>query len=173
MTLPTSGTITLLEIATEFGGSAPYSLTNYYRGGSHVPNTSTNANIPTSGLISLTNFYGASVVSSLCSGTITCGKAANGLQGYSSGAYGSISFTGSSTVNGSTIVCIRSYPGYYDLAVQLTPARNNQALFASILGKTTASASFFSSAYTIDTWGWGTGSSPVMPASGTINFAFN
>lgn len=47
-------------IAGEFGGSVPHSLSEYYRGGGLVPNTPTNAAIPTSGTISMGNFYGSS-----------------------------------------------------------------------------------------------------------------
>lgn len=51
-------------IQAEFGGpSTNILLQNYYRGGTYVPNTPTNANVPTSGAISLESFYGASVVS--------------------------------------------------------------------------------------------------------------
>jgi len=57
MALPASGTITLADIQTEFGGSNPISLSEYYRGGAYV--TSNNTNVPTSGTISLSNFYGA------------------------------------------------------------------------------------------------------------------
>lgn len=46
-------------IAGEFGGSVPHSLSEYYRGGGLVPNTPTNAAIPTSGQISMGNFYGS------------------------------------------------------------------------------------------------------------------
>ena len=51
MALPSSGTLTMADIAGEFGGSAPHSLSEYYRGGSLVPDTSLTASIPTSGLI--------------------------------------------------------------------------------------------------------------------------
>ena len=34
MALPGSGTITIAQIAAEFGGDAPHSLSEYYRGGS-------------------------------------------------------------------------------------------------------------------------------------------
>lgn len=57
MALPPSGTITLTQIQAEFGGSNPISLSEYYRGGGLV--TSNNTNVPTSGTISLSNFYGA------------------------------------------------------------------------------------------------------------------
>lgn len=63
MALQTSGAISLLNIATEFGGTSPHSLSEYYRGGGLVPNTPANTNVPTSGVISLSNFYGASASS--------------------------------------------------------------------------------------------------------------
>lgn len=60
MTLPSSGPISLQDIANEFGGSHPLSLSNYYAGGPHVPSgtTGTNGPVPTSGPLNLTNFYG-------------------------------------------------------------------------------------------------------------------
>ena len=51
MALPTSGTLTLLDIQNEFGGSNPIGLNEYYGAA---------AGIPTSGVISINNFYGAS-----------------------------------------------------------------------------------------------------------------
>jgi len=57
MPIQPSGTIALSDIQTEFGGSNPISLSEYYRGGSYV--TSNNTSVPTSGTISLSNFYGA------------------------------------------------------------------------------------------------------------------
>jgi len=58
MTLQTSGTIDLSDIETEFGGSVPTSLSEYYSGASFVP-TGT-PGIPSTGAISLSDFYGAS-----------------------------------------------------------------------------------------------------------------
>ena len=58
MTLPSSGTITIAQIQTEFGGSNPASLSEYYRNGAYVPDTSANSSIPTSGTITMANFYG-------------------------------------------------------------------------------------------------------------------
>jgi hypothetical protein len=57
MALQGSGTIKLSEIQTEFTGSNPISLSEYYRNGIYVP--SNNTNVPTSGAISLGQFYGA------------------------------------------------------------------------------------------------------------------
>lgn len=60
MAVKSSGTLGLVsDIVAEFGGSAPYDLTDYYRGGSLVPNISANSDVPTSGTIALTDFYGA------------------------------------------------------------------------------------------------------------------
>ena len=59
MTLPTSGIITLNDIQNEFGGSNPIGLSEYYRGGTYISSTDYAPNVPTSGAISLNNFYGA------------------------------------------------------------------------------------------------------------------
>ena len=65
MALPTSGPISLQMIRDEFGGPTPVSLGNYYRGGGLVPNSAANANVPTSGPISLSNFRGATAATAL------------------------------------------------------------------------------------------------------------
>ena len=44
--LPTGGTISLLEIQTEFGGAKPIGISEYYRNGPHVPNLTTTSKIP-------------------------------------------------------------------------------------------------------------------------------
>ena len=60
MPIPGPGTaISMTTIATEFGGTVPHSLSEYYRGGALVPNIPANAAIPTSGTIAMGNFYGA------------------------------------------------------------------------------------------------------------------
>jgi len=45
------------QIQTEFGGGNPIGLAEYYRNGAYV--TANNTSVPTSGAISLSNFYGA------------------------------------------------------------------------------------------------------------------
>lgn len=63
MAIKTSGSLSFVDIRNEFGGPVPASLGSYYRGGSLVPNgPAENNNIPTSGAISLSQFYGASNV---------------------------------------------------------------------------------------------------------------
>ena len=62
MTLPTSGPLTFANIQTEFGGSNPIGLNEYYAGGSYVASgtTGTYGAVPSSGQIGVQNFYGTS-----------------------------------------------------------------------------------------------------------------
>jgi hypothetical protein len=76
MALPASGPLTLANIQTEFGGSNPISLSEYYAGGSLVPagTTGTYGAVPSSGAISIRNFYGTSnVVIAITNQTIFAG----------------------------------------------------------------------------------------------------
>jgi len=59
MALQSSGAISLANIQTEFGGTNPIGLSEYYRGGGLVPDSGPNAAIPTSGVISVSDFYGS------------------------------------------------------------------------------------------------------------------
>ena len=59
MPITSSGQIKLEDdVVDEFGGSAPHAISEYYRGGS-AGVSSANTNVPTSGEIQLTDFYGA------------------------------------------------------------------------------------------------------------------
>jgi len=59
MTIVSSGAISINSLVGEYGGSAPHSMSEYYKGGSLVGNHTNNPNVPTSGTIALNNFYGA------------------------------------------------------------------------------------------------------------------
>jgi hypothetical protein len=61
MAIKSSGPLGLdADIANEFGGGRPHSLSEYYRGGGLVPPAaSANPGVPTSGQISISDFYGA------------------------------------------------------------------------------------------------------------------
>jgi hypothetical protein len=63
MTIPTTGVISLNDIQTEFGGTNPISISEYYAGGSFVASTVTGTSgaIPSSGQFSLSAFYGSYV----------------------------------------------------------------------------------------------------------------
>lgn len=62
MAVPTiPSAIAATHIQTEFGGSNPIAINEYYAGGSYVPNPTANAtavNVPTSGQIAYSNFSG-------------------------------------------------------------------------------------------------------------------
>jgi hypothetical protein len=62
MALPITGKISLGDIRDEFGGSNPVRLSDYYRGGGLVPDIFNNGSVPTSGPIKVSDFYGASAV---------------------------------------------------------------------------------------------------------------
>jgi len=75
MTLPSSGALSLSQIAGEFGGSTPHSLSEYYGVASGVPS---------SGAISISQFYGKSSYS----GTPTCNMWICGGGGGGGSTYG-------------------------------------------------------------------------------------
>lgn len=59
MALQSSGAISIDDIVAEFGGTSPDGLDEYYRGGTYVPDITANNGVPTSGTISIEDFYGA------------------------------------------------------------------------------------------------------------------
>jgi len=93
MTLPSSGALAFSQIQSEFGGSNPISLSEYYRGGPIVPNHGNTSNIPTSGSISVSNFYGTSAQApfpNVRNANIVSGVSGN-LKGFVAGNVGSFS----------------------------------------------------------------------------------
>lgn len=62
MAIPSSGAISMTTIQTEFGGSNPIGLNEYYAGGTYVPagTSGTYGTVPSSGALSVRNFYGTS-----------------------------------------------------------------------------------------------------------------
>lgn len=82
MTTPASGAITIGNVQTEFGGTNPAGMSEYYSGGAYVPAGTTGGNgsdgvaantvIPTSGTIKMANFYNANATPP-ASNTITIG----------------------------------------------------------------------------------------------------
>lgn len=77
MAIVSSGEVKLSDLATEFGGSPPHQMSEYYSGGNNVPSGTKNASnvtIPTSGQISLaSSFYGSVAEVVLLETTITAG----------------------------------------------------------------------------------------------------
>ena len=63
MAMPNSGSpISFSQMQTEFGGTNPISLSEYYAGGANVPSgtTGTNGAVPASSTIGMSKFYGTS-----------------------------------------------------------------------------------------------------------------
>jgi hypothetical protein len=91
MALPTSGPLTLANIQTEFGGTNPISLSEYYAGGGLVPagTSGTYGAVPSSGTISIQNFYGTQnrVALSVTYASSTANASLNlsGISGYIAG----------------------------------------------------------------------------------------
>lgn len=60
MAVKSSGPISMQDLAAEFGGSAPYTMSQFYRGAGRVPTGPTaNNGISTSGAITMSGFYGS------------------------------------------------------------------------------------------------------------------
>ena len=80
MALPASGAITIGNVQTQFGGTNPAQMSEYYSGGAYVTAGTTGGNgsdgvsagttIPTSGTIKLANFYNASAPASMTIGAV-------------------------------------------------------------------------------------------------------
>ena len=60
MSIPTSGSLAFTALQTEFGGTSPIALSEYYAGGDYVPATAsgTNGDVPSSGALAMSKFYG-------------------------------------------------------------------------------------------------------------------
>jgi len=98
MPLQSSGNpISLGDIQTEFGGASPTSISEYYKGGTYVPNTATNSGVPTSGTISLGDFYGASAAGTTPTYSVTAPASIN------EGSSDTISVTTTNVANGTTL----------------------------------------------------------------------
>ena len=104
MPVPSSGQIKISEIATEFSDTAPYQMSEYYRGGGFIPDVAGNASIPTSGQIGLGNMYGA-----INRASVALNITAN-TQNYDVGAN---AIPSPSYVAGNTDVTVTISPGVY------------------------------------------------------------
>ena len=90
MAIPTSGALAFSALQTEFGGTNPIGLSEYYAGGGLVPATAsgTNGAVPSSGTIAMSKFYGTENVVFM---------AATGGSVSTSGDYKFHTFTGNGT----------------------------------------------------------------------------
>ena len=174
------------DIVGEFGGSTPHSLTEYYRGGSLVPNITVNNGVPTSGAISLTDFFGATDTQTTGDYTITIGSGNIGLgvtvHGFDAngqaGSFGSIS-TNTIGFDGFNVTIGGVYETQYDqLTFYVTSHVDNSCWISMTVGGTVfnrtdasytqANSSVFGGDYT--SWLWG--SSDVIATSGTVTVSW-
>jgi hypothetical protein len=98
MALQSSGAISFDNLRTEYGNGGSIALSEMYRGGAFVLDHSNNSGVPTSGTISLSNFYSQNNTSPVVTWTMTQTNGSSGgklpLIGYSdglSGSFGSVS----------------------------------------------------------------------------------
>ena len=62
MAIPSTGSVSMSTIQTEFGGSNPISLSEYYRGNTYENNVSgNNTGVPQSGTIKMSQFRGTNL----------------------------------------------------------------------------------------------------------------
>lgn len=90
MALQSSGAISFDNLRTEYGNGGSIALSEMYRGGSFVLNHSNNGNVPTSGAISLSNFYGQNNTAPSWSTTLTIGFVSGKIQEYGYGNAGAV-----------------------------------------------------------------------------------
>ena len=173
MAVTSSAPISITDLVTEFGGSAPHSLTEYYRGGSLVPNVTANNSVPASGAISLTNFFGATATSGTDDRTITIASGSTGgfftSYGFSSAATGfSIGSISANTIgfSGFNVTIEGVYWTANKIFFRASSNPGNSGWTSMTVGSTTfnrTDATYVSG--TIATWSWT--SSNVMGTSGT------
>ena len=123
MAIPSSGTLTFTQIQTEFGGSNPIGLNEYYRGGAYVPNIPANSAIPTSGAISLSNFYNSTALF-VYNETITSNYSTYNLNSSmtAAGWNGTTPVTATITINAGVTVYAFGYSGTAGFTVGSLPA---------------------------------------------------
>ena len=144
MALPSSGTISINDIVQMFGGVAPHGLSEYYKNGTYVLNTDTVPNVPTSGTIKLSDFYGAEIVESYVS-PLTAGNARN-IEYYSAESVVSLEVNTSGDVvgNGNLLDFTKDW-------LNGTPRSTYQVRFTKV-GDTTNGAGYTNIIGTFDTW---------------------
>ena len=117
MVLPAAyNPISLIQIQTEFCGSNPAAISEYYRGGAYV--TQNNTNVPTSGFIALSHFYGATRAFIV---TITFSRNASNPNSFYLNSDGLPTITITTTVNGGGSVDTYYIPANTTFSVTSNP----------------------------------------------------
>jgi hypothetical protein len=172
MAVTSSAPIDIGDLVTEFGGSTPHSLTEYYRGGSLVPNTTANNSVPTSGAISLTDFFGATASGGTSDAlTLTVGTILI-FRGFSALA-GSLS-PNTVEFDSWNVQIISLYHNISDGKLYLIINQNsgNSGWTSMQIGSTTYNRTdaTYSVPGAVSNWVWSDGS--AIPSSGTVSVTF-
>jgi hypothetical protein len=172
MAVTSSAPIDIGDLVTEFGGSTPHSLTEYYRGGSLVPNTTANNSVPTSGAISLTDFFGATATSGTNDRTLTIGSGyigfftAFGFETVITSGFGAISDS-SIAFSGFNVTIEAVYWTANQIFFRASTNPGNSGWTSMTVGSTVfnrTDANFVGGG-SVNTWSWS--SSNVIGTSGT------
>jgi len=166
MALQGSGAISFDNLRTEYSNSGSIALGEMYRGGSFVLNHSNNGNVPTSGTISMSQFYSQNNAAPYASWstTQTTGLRSSGKswaeRGYLAGVFGGMDDT---TVDGQSGTTISA--AYYRLGtdtasyLKLTLANGSDNWANFVVNGTAYSRGSASKSGT--TWTWGNGTAGV------------
>ena len=169
MVLQASGSISMQDIVDEFGGAGSDSISEYYRGGTWVPNISANTGIPLSGTISFSDFYSAT--NFYLDTTLTIGNS-GGSYGYLAGSFGSMAST---TMSNSYTVSACYWDGsllIFWISGASTP--NTDATFTILEtpgGNFARSGAFYNGSAgggSFSEWSWTNGGVNPLGTSGTI-----
>lgn len=171
MSLPASGNISLLQIKAEFGG--PGNILSYYKGGAFVASTTVNAAVPTSGIITIDDFLGASNGVMQLTAFVGAYQTTYNVNGYVSSSSGLASANGGSvaptTVNGKTVTAVETdnqqFNPNWEFQVIISTGVNNSNFFTKVAftGANAASnggsvffntANAFSTSYTAPNQKW-------------------
>ena len=164
MALQSSGAISFDNLRNEYGNGGSIALSEMYRGGSFVLNHSNNSGVPTSGTISLNNFYSQNNTPPYAdwSTTQTTGLQNSGKsyaeRGYLAGSFGGMDDT---TVDGQSNTTISA--AYYRLGLntasflKLTLANGSDNWANFVVNGNSYSRTSASKSGT--TWTWGNGTS--------------
>lgn len=176
MALQSSGAISLSQIQSEWGGSNPISLSEYYR--NSLPSGRTNyGSIPTSGAISMSNFYGTNAASAAWTTILTIGQQTIVKQttyGYNAVGlvYGSVS---DSTIDTFGNRFLRSLVWNGNLvSLNIDGAPNSGWTRIQIHNTSFYRSQANSSSYNsgVRNWQWNTSTNPFAATSGTRTITF-
>ena len=181
MALPSSGPLTLTDIQTEFGGSNPIGLNEYYAGGSYVPSgtTGTYGAVPSSGTIGIRNFYGTQKLVLKYRGSITYTATANswykatGVVRVWANSYTNSSSSGAFiclTNNGTSGTTTGTRRGGFSVFDMATNSYTGAYGFNTLAG---GMSSFFAYFMDGDQWGniWGTVFNNTQPPSRAVRLS--